>query len=392
LRKFFTKHFLSQIEHLIFSWHTACISIVPSKSGDTVQQRTQPADRFIFNGVQLLAAQPVRKGELLYDFSTAPIASDITYQTVALGDGQHVLDLPFLAKLSHSCDPSVIVDTSDKKCYAAKDLVEGDCLTFFYPSTEWKITQPFSCDCGSNLCLGIITGAESISRQQLDRHFINAPIKALKTLQTATPKTSYLDIEGKRFKYVIASGRDFSMYSRHVNQLRLAVWKEEGAQIYAAGESEALLDYFDFAPTTFHFMYFIDEELVASARLVYFTNAEDSNEQDVIPIETLRNLPLPCAGFTRLVIKSAYRSLGLADRLVRARIFKAYEIGAKSVCLTVVKSKRTTYYQKLGFILSGTKNDTTAETYKILHPCFGFVGDIPAIKNQSERRKNPRSA
>jgi hypothetical protein len=32
-------------------------------------------------------------------------------------------------------------------------------LTFFYPSTEWLLSQPFRCNCGTPSCLGTITGA-----------------------------------------------------------------------------------------------------------------------------------------------------------------------------------------------------------------------------------------
>jgi len=35
-------------------------------------------------------------------------------------------------------------------------------MTFFYPSTEWDMAQPFTCLCGSSKCLGEIKGAAHI--------------------------------------------------------------------------------------------------------------------------------------------------------------------------------------------------------------------------------------
>ncbi|HUR65129.1 MAG TPA: hypothetical protein VMZ03_02160, partial [Chitinophagaceae bacterium] len=46
---------------------------------------------------------------------------------------------------------------------ALKDLQPGDELVFFYPSTEWKMTQSFNCYCGSPKCLGKIRGAAYLS-------------------------------------------------------------------------------------------------------------------------------------------------------------------------------------------------------------------------------------
>jgi hypothetical protein len=69
----------------------------------------------------------------------------------------------------------------------------GSCsVTFFYPSTEWEMAQPFKCKCGAAVrnplpsfqeliiipaiqtCLGIIKGAAYLSVEELNRRgFIN---------------------------------------------------------------------------------------------------------------------------------------------------------------------------------------------------------------------------
>jgi len=41
-----------------------------------------------------------------------------------------------------------------------KGLKIGDELSFYYPSTEWEMTQSFDCLCGTASCLGKISGAK----------------------------------------------------------------------------------------------------------------------------------------------------------------------------------------------------------------------------------------
>jgi hypothetical protein len=53
------------------------------------------------------------------------------------------------------------------KVVALKPIAEGDEMTFFYPSTEWDMAQPFKCQCGSNKCLGEIRGAAHIDLKVL---------------------------------------------------------------------------------------------------------------------------------------------------------------------------------------------------------------------------------
>jgi len=60
---------------------------------------------------------------------------------------------------------------------ALQDIAPGDELTFFYPSTEWSMSQPFECRCGTKLCLTYVEGASKLSSEQLERFgFINPHI------------------------------------------------------------------------------------------------------------------------------------------------------------------------------------------------------------------------
>jgi hypothetical protein len=51
-----------------------------------------------------------------------------------------------------------------------RPLQPGDELTFFYPSTEWDMAQPFVCNCGNSTCLQLINGASHLSKDTLSRY------------------------------------------------------------------------------------------------------------------------------------------------------------------------------------------------------------------------------
>ena len=110
-------------------------------------------------------------GEEIAAFSAGTISAEPTYLTVQVGIGKHITLQPeFLQYINHSCDPNVFFDTTTMKLVALKDLDAGEELTFFYPSTEWKMTQPFQCYCGSPQCLGEIKGAAYLSKEAQEKY------------------------------------------------------------------------------------------------------------------------------------------------------------------------------------------------------------------------------
>ena len=58
-------------------------------------------------------------------------------------------------------------------------LKEGDELTFFYPSTEWDMSQPFDCLCKTERCQGRITGAKDMDGKVLAGYWLNKHIEEL---------------------------------------------------------------------------------------------------------------------------------------------------------------------------------------------------------------------
>ena len=108
----------------------------------------------------LHALQSFRSGEVIAGFSAGTIAAEPTYLTVQIDAGKHITLQPeFLQYINHSCAPNVFFNTTTMQLVALKDIGENEEMTFFYPSTEWKMTQSFRCYCGSSGCLGEIKGA-----------------------------------------------------------------------------------------------------------------------------------------------------------------------------------------------------------------------------------------
>jgi hypothetical protein len=130
-------------------------------------------------GARLVAIQPLKRGQIVYDFANAPLASAQTYQTVQISKDQHVLVDNTLAKLNHACDPNVLVNTRRRLVIASRAILPGEELTYFYPSTEWDMAEPFLCMCKSPQCLGWIRGARHLPVSTLENYYTNLHIRAL---------------------------------------------------------------------------------------------------------------------------------------------------------------------------------------------------------------------
>jgi len=97
-----------------------------------------------------------------------------SYATMQCGHGpdDHVDLNSDLLYVNHSCDPNTAFDLSSPDqskwhVYALKRIVIGESLTYFYPSTEWLMDQPFDCTCGAPSCLRRIEGAAMLPREEL---------------------------------------------------------------------------------------------------------------------------------------------------------------------------------------------------------------------------------
>ncbi len=110
-------------------------------------------------------------GEVISDFSAGMTLETATYLTVQKGDNQHItLEPDFLQYINHGCDPNVFFDTAAMQLVALKEIQPGDEFMFFYPSSEWDMSQPFDCFCGTTKCLQRIQGAAYLSDDEAMRY------------------------------------------------------------------------------------------------------------------------------------------------------------------------------------------------------------------------------
>lgn len=129
-------------------------------------------------GKRLTTTVPIRHDTALHLIRQYRPASEKTYTSVQI-DINHSIEEFYLAHLNHSCEPNVIVDTTKLELRAIRDIGPGEDLTFFYPSTEWHMAQPFQCLCGSPRCIGKVSGARDLPLNVLGQYFINQHIGAM---------------------------------------------------------------------------------------------------------------------------------------------------------------------------------------------------------------------
>lgn len=119
----------------------------------------------------LQALQQMPLNSVLHTFGAREFVPRPTYLSVQVADDKHILLAPeFLQYINHSCEPNTFFDTKTGQVVAIRSIAPGEEITFFYPSTEWSMTQPFTCFCGAANCLGQIQGAAHLSKRALAKY------------------------------------------------------------------------------------------------------------------------------------------------------------------------------------------------------------------------------
>lgn len=134
-------------------------------------------------GTKLVTEKSFASGDLIYQFSGYRITAQPTYQTIQISADSHIYHLDALAYINHSCSPNTLIDTENLSLIAAKAISAGEELTFFYPSTEWEMVQPFFCHCTAPECLGLVAGAKYLTMDILSQYYISPHILEQISLQ-----------------------------------------------------------------------------------------------------------------------------------------------------------------------------------------------------------------
>jgi hypothetical protein len=119
----------------------------------------------------LRALQQLPQNAVLHNFGPREYVARPTYLSVQVADDRHIHLAPeFLQYINHSCEPNTFFDTTNGEVVALRDIAANEEITFFYPSTEWSMTQPFTCFCGAACCLGQIQGAIHLPKPALAKY------------------------------------------------------------------------------------------------------------------------------------------------------------------------------------------------------------------------------
>ncbi len=125
----------------------------------------------------LYTTQDIPKGNVLSTFGYQEKLSKPTRYSVQVNEQEHIiLDPEYLQYINHSCAPNVFFDTQKMEIQVLKSIEAGEQITFFYPSNEWNMTEPFDCSCGSENCLQQIQGAAYLNYNQLAKYQLSAYI------------------------------------------------------------------------------------------------------------------------------------------------------------------------------------------------------------------------
>jgi len=110
-------------------------------------------------------------GQVISKFYAGTTQSYATYLTVQTGIDTHItLEPDFLQYINHSCAPNVFFDTTSMELVCLHTIEAGDEFTFFYPSTEWNMSQSCVCNCKTNGCLQLINGASHLDLSTLKKY------------------------------------------------------------------------------------------------------------------------------------------------------------------------------------------------------------------------------
>ncbi|GJP57029.1 hypothetical protein CLOM_g16068 [Closterium sp. NIES-68] len=139
---------------------------------------------------KLVALVPFQKGQLIAKIEGVSWDVPCSYSTVQYGPQRHLELNSDLVYMNHSCDPNVAVSVGAMEVRALKAIPVGGELTFFYPSSEWEMQQPFTCWCGSDKCVRLVAGAKFLTPDKLSQYFVNSNIRDIicNTLSSKLPK------------------------------------------------------------------------------------------------------------------------------------------------------------------------------------------------------------
>jgi hypothetical protein len=100
----------------------------------------------------------IRSAERIFRLSGQVVAQPSKY-TIQKWESEHLSpDGALWASVNHACIPNCTIDFETWELVSRSPIRVGEEISFNYNSTEWEISSPFNCACGSPNCGQVIRG------------------------------------------------------------------------------------------------------------------------------------------------------------------------------------------------------------------------------------------
>lgn len=129
----------------------------PSLHSDCVVRSSE------LGGKGLFATARIRRGEVILRADGEKFDRPVVY-SYQIAEGVHTMGA---GALNHSCDdPTCGLDAETGNLVTLVQVEPDDELNFNYLTTEWELSTPFTCRCGSTDCYTTIAGFSKLTPDQ----------------------------------------------------------------------------------------------------------------------------------------------------------------------------------------------------------------------------------
>eukprot|EP00284_Hemiselmis_tepida_P006482 CAMPEP_0174925826 /NCGR_PEP_ID=MMETSP1355-20121228/8168_1 /TAXON_ID=464990 /ORGANISM="Hemiselmis tepida, Strain CCMP443" /LENGTH=153 /DNA_ID=CAMNT_0016171785 /DNA_START=238 /DNA_END=699 /DNA_ORIENTATION=- len=120
-------------------------------------------------GQSLVASVPISKGEVAIS-ERGEILKHPTMHSIQVNDTEHMNCSGQIIYACHNCDANARMVPTLEGCslVALRDIEAGELVSFDYDTTEWDMSDPFDCLCGSPKCKGRVAGFRHLSQEARD--------------------------------------------------------------------------------------------------------------------------------------------------------------------------------------------------------------------------------
>jgi hypothetical protein len=117
-------------------------------------------------GASINCVENIQSAERIFRL-TGQVVSRPSKYTIQRWENEHLSpDGALWAFINHACSPNCTIDFETWELVSRWPIRVGEEITFNYNSTEWEISSPFNCACGSPRCGQVIRGLRYLNGAQ----------------------------------------------------------------------------------------------------------------------------------------------------------------------------------------------------------------------------------